>query len=112
MNANGVRDDVERDIANKSKDINLYQSFLKLAAAHQNILVKPIPVTREEALGRAKGIVCALGAGVDISPTFTVAKVLGIDWSILTYNTPERKKKRLDVYSVLGTYDGEEVLCQ
>jgi hypothetical protein len=107
-NNNGVRDDVERVIAEKSETEINFQKASALARIYQLLIVKP-PVNKEEAIAIAKSEACI------IEQTGTIDKALtGISEASIVNaiaNSDDRKKSLNAYYSALGGVDSENTLC-
>jgi hypothetical protein len=107
-NNNGVRDDVERVIAEKSSSEINFGKSIALAQIYQLLTINP-PINKAEAIAIAKKEACV------IEQTGTIDKALtGIsDTDIVNQvaNSEERKKSLNDYYSALGGVDAEDTLC-
>lgn len=111
-NANGVRDDVERKIAEKTSDPAIYAQAIKQAAAYQKTLAMPTPTTKSEAMVMAKAISCGGQSVEDViaagKSSYEAVKTLEQD----TFNTDARKEKLQAMNSLMrGGYEGGEVTC-
>lgn len=101
-NSNGVRDDVERDISlHITKDKDFYAT-IKVATAYQNMLIKPLPKDREEALLTYREVACTKlnnkGKFFDGDESLGRAGYLVEK----TFNTDSRKDKYADFRIIIG----------
>jgi hypothetical protein len=110
-NNNGVRDDIERLIAQKLIDKTFYTGSLSLAGYYQKMLTDPTPLDRESAIIQMKGLMCAVGSSNSTTQVIKSIVESGIKMEDSLSNTPERKTKFDSINNVLGAYDGEEIQC-
>jgi hypothetical protein len=102
-NNNGVRDDLERSIAAKIKNIQNYNKMLAYAKAQEKMITLPTPTNRAQALAVVSESYCAMGLSGEIERDIVTNEV--------NANTADRKDK-LDKFNfVTGGYFGEEVSC-
>ena len=105
MNANGVRDDVERIIAAKSTNKNDNQASQKIAAVYQAMLVSQPPKTRAAALEIYAKLHCAANG--------LSARTYGVgtnDMRDIIINTANRKAIFSAINTTLdGGFGGEEL---
>jgi len=102
-NNNGVRDDVERKIAEKFTSPEVYAKFLKYAKSEQLILVSELPKDRVSALTLIKATTCELNNIGRISVQLNIEDMLA--------NTPQRVAKLKEFNNIVGGYFGNEVTC-
>lgn len=93
-NANQLRDDLERQIAQASSTPAIFSQAVVVAAAQQ-ALVTAQPTTKQAALPLVKSVVCALHAGAALAqaPENTLEALL---------NTPARR----DAFAAAGALAG------
>ncbi len=106
-NNNGVRDEVEIEIASYITDNQSYQQALVSAKAYQKILEKSSPVDRKQALSMMSDLSCQLSNGLLLSNNNDI-------YLLLTFNNSDRQKKYNTFISALdGGFDGSELVnCQ
>lgn len=90
-NRNGVRDDVERDIATNVDNINDFNSTIRLAAAYQKFLTNP-PKNKDDVMALYAEIKCAaqgrmgnIYSGDD--GTFLIEKIFNTSDRLVTYQS-------------------------
>jgi hypothetical protein len=110
-NNNGVRDDIERLIAQKLADQTLFTGSITLAGYYQKMLTDPTPLDRASAIVQMKGLMCAVGGSDATTKVIKSIVQSGIKMEDSLTNTPERKSKLDAINNVLGAYDGEEIQC-
>lgn len=108
-NSNGVRDDVERKIAQASTTAAQFDASIRLAKAYQEVIVNPTPISRENALLLESGIQCSNNGSTDIPASLSSAADKSME-SIL-FNTEDRKDKLHALHAFIGGYDSDEVSC-
>lgn len=99
-NSNGVRDDVERKLAEVGPDKAAYQSLLSIAREQQRLLTIPVPADREKALQEVAKLYCAISKSTDLP---------GIGLLELIVDTPDRLAAYTAFYDVLGGVDSSEI---
>ncbi len=106
-NANGVRDEVEIELASYITDVESYQQALVSAKAYQQILEKPSPVDRTKALSMMSDVSCQLSNGLFLNKNDNL-------YLKLTFDNAERQDKYSKFVEALdGGFDSSELAnCQ
>jgi hypothetical protein len=100
-NNNGVRDDVERKIAEKI-DINNFNIALKYAAAHEAMIISTTPTSRADAIALISKENCAtLSAS---------SSVRDLNFGEMYLTTAERKIAQQKFNNILVSISPEEIL--
>ena len=99
-NANGVRDDVERKIAEKV-DASTFNVALGYAKTVEEIVESPTPTTREAALAKISKIICATSGATD--------GVKNLSMNDFVANNDERKNQLKAFNDVLVGFSPEEL---
>ena len=117
VNANGLRDEVERSIATKyGSSANQYQAAVVSAKAYQTLLITDqtnINAVNDALQASSKAAGCSMQK---LSNDAATASHIASEAYLLTYNTPERIGKRKAVVSasspMSGNADSSVDLCQ
>jgi hypothetical protein len=106
INANGVRDDVERKLALQSTN---FSGSMRIANAYQAIVTNSLPLTRSQALTQHSILLCAMLAVPTTAFGATTNSLRDI-----TFNNSARVNVLKSVNKALdGGYEGSELLpCQ
>lgn len=103
INGNGVRDDVERIIATKIKNIQNFEKIIAYAKAEEKIITSPTPSNRVDALKLVSESYCTIGLIGEIERDIITDNVIA--------NTNARKENLNKFNYVVGSYFSEEVAC-
>jgi hypothetical protein len=108
-NQNGIRDDVERLIAQESSTKVHFETASKLAKAYQELITSPISTDLATAMAFEKKIHCSV---TDIS-LFPDSLLSHKEASLenLIFDTEDRKDKLRAAREFIGGYDGSEINC-
>lgn len=109
-NKNGVRDDVERVIANAVTGAQQFDKVIIFAKSYQSFIVNPSPTNRDEALVAERSFLCSSPEYSDIPTTLRSASESSIQ--TLTFNTDQRKEKLVEMRKIVGGFDSSEVSCE
>lgn len=109
INNNGVRDDIERQIAQASTTPAQFDASIRLAHAYQEIIVNSTPQLRDGGLELEKAIKCSNEDQVDIP--VSLRNMADKSMESLLFNTEERKDKLHALHTLIGGYDSDEVSC-
>ena len=111
VNNNGVRDDVEREIAKKLASQPKYDAVMKYAKSYQETLNAPAPTSRQAALQRLRALMCSSSGSTGTTEAIRWMQKSNLDVEAALFNTSERRKKLDLINKQIGAYDGEELLC-
>ncbi len=103
-NNNGVRDEVERELAEYVTDEESYKKSLISAKAYQKVLTQPSPTSREQALAIMTGIDCETLDGININ-----VNNKGVYIPLTFDNDARQDKYRKLVHALEGGYLGSEL---
>lgn len=102
VNKNGVRDEVERALAQYVSNPDTFDKTMVSAKAYQMVLDTPTPQNRAEALAEVSNLQCQLEKGFGTQDNNVVRG--------LTLNTQARREKYLlDMSKLEGGYTGSEL---
>jgi hypothetical protein len=111
VNANGVRDDVERRIAATAINTKDFEKTMQEAKYYQRIAAGPLPENRAAAIKVEKIYSCAIEQAGSI-PKDLASATLPNSLRNTVINTAARKSSLDAHYRILGGYvDGEEAAC-
>ena len=109
VNNNGVRDDVERAVANNSTGPTDFANSLLYAKYYNELAIASTPTNREVALLKLKAFRCS-GFDSSVLPKPLLpsgsSSLMGA-----VFNTKDRRSKLLAFNKVVGAYEGSEVSC-
>ena len=100
-NNNGVRDDVERVLAQQFGGTTDYSFAMAYARTYQDMLIAPTPTQRADALTVYSKIMCSVRGGSNVVQNFEMTK--------LVVNTAARKRARSVFDDVLLGFSPEEL---
>ncbi len=103
-NKNGVRDEVERELVNYVATQNDYDRALISAKAYQEIIDRPTPKNREQALKMMSDLLCRLPKRVSL-----ISSYKNVYHSVI-FDTKERKEKYMSMmWALEGGYSSFEL---
>lgn len=100
-NGNGVRDDVERQLAGKLSLQTDYASAIRYAAAYQSLSTAPAPTSRAHALASFIKVVCAVESASRLVRDIEVVRLLA--------TTKDRQAAFSTFFTALGAFSSSEV---
>lgn len=101
VNANGVRDDVERKIARLSASPTVFNNSIHYAKVYAGLLSEPAPITRDEALVLLLKPNCAAPTDLDQLADMNLLATL--------LNTPQRIAKYKAITNLVAYIDPSEL---